>query len=646
MDGDGHYSAGEPYGFKRGVNIGWSGTEFNIELTDTSPVFGRLRYNGGAWTCDRVVIHGTEAAVSVSSNGNNAVSGGIQDRIRVLSTRINGVELPAAARTVVADKVVDFSVRPYITEADILGDAKFDVEELGSRLVYQSRSVAEVGYTVVFGDGALASDLFENRVAPYEILRRFDAQQIRPTVVTDGKPTTFHGAKPTFSWTMNGYNSYSSFKVQVRDTAGRVVYDSGSRLAPERDADGNYTWTPDDLFVDAQCFNGTGVSVFANTNQYTYRVQMNNARFGVSDSAWSADSPEFRMNANVNYEANDAGYSCVNVCVKYFGPTEVTQLIKDSTSSKDKIRVEAYSSPDFTGTPVASAFYTAAVEMLTNDNYSANVVLKGIPAGSYYIRAYIDTDGDFKRSNWESWGYANRRDAASSRNIFTPVPVTVGADVVKAPLVNVYIEDADTDGDWLPDAWEWKTHGGSFTQVGPGEFFEPVSGTGQNVFGFAEKFLKRFTRISVSSNPLSSNLRALTSTSISSADMTALLLGVDTTGYASGADALSAFISPELVEDGVSIESLKIDGGKVTIKVVGDTVPPAAAGVTSSVYDITVPDTKTLVVTCNVYVKESLASDEWTLAVSERVTVGGEAAEIQVDKTGAASGFYKVELVK
>ena len=61
-------------------------------------------------------------------------------------------------------------------------------------------------------------------------------------------------------------------------------------------------------------------------------------------------------------------------------------------------------------------------------------------------------------------------------------------------------------------------------------------------------------------------------------------------------------------------------------------------------YDIT--GTKTLVVTCNVYVKENLASDAWTLAVSRKVTVGGEAVEIEAGSAGAPSGFYKVELVK
>jgi peptidyl-prolyl cis-trans isomerase B (cyclophilin B) len=71
--------------------------------------------------------------------------------------------------------------------------------------------------------------------------------------------------------------------------------------------------------------------------------------------------------------------------------------------------------------------------------------------------------------------------------------------------------------------------------------------------------------------------------------MTALLLGVDTTGYASSAAALSAFVSPELVENGVSIESLRIENGKVIIKVDGEEAPETARNfrnlVASGFYD-------------------------------------------------------------
>jgi hypothetical protein len=642
MDGDGHYSAGEPYGFKRGVDIGWSGTELAIELTDTSPVFGRLRFDGTTWTCDRVAIHGSEAdVIADTNNAENVFSGGVQDRLRVVRSQANDFGLGAESMAVIADKLVDISVRPYITEADVLGDGKFDVEEPGSlSSLLLNQNLEAVAYTLVFGDGELDDKFTAKRVAPYKIIRRFDPVRRKPVIVTEGKQTVFHGASPVFTWSDNGYGTYPAFKVQVRNTAGKVVYDSGVRLAPVRDADGNYTWTPDDLFVDDQCRAGTAAAVFSNTNQYTYRVQMCNAKYGETSSDWSADSPEFRMHVNVNADANDTGYSCVKVCVKYFGQKEVTQRVKDVAVFADKIRIEAFTSPDFTGVPVARGYYNGMKVALTNDDYSANAVLKGIPSGSYYIRAYVDNDGDFKRDSWESWGYVNSRDNTTSRNLYTPVPVTVGPKVAYAPSATLYIENVDLDHDWLPDAWEWVTSGGSFTAKGPGEFFDA------NVFGFANDFQKRFSRVSASGSQLASNLRALSSSSISSASMTALLLGVDTTGYASSAAALSAFVSPELVENGVSIESLRIENGKVIIKVVGETSAPASASVSSPMYTFANTDVRTLAVTCNVYVKETLASDEWTLAVSERVTVGGDAVEIQADKTGMASGFYKVEVVK
>ena len=638
MDGDGHYSAGEPYGFKRGVNIGWSGTEFDIELTDTSPVFGRLRFDGSGWSCDRVALYGSEAAVEINSNG---IAGAMSKitRARVVRASVNGITLLGDESAVVRDFNISLDTRPYITEADILGEGQFDIEDLGAFSTYNEETITSISYAVVLGDQPLSAGLSGNLVVPYYSRRNFDSEYQSPLVVSEGIATVFYGARPSFTWTMKGLGTYPTFKIQVQDSAGTVIYDSGNRLAPECDAAGNYTWTPDDLYVDDQCVNGSLTSVFSNMRQYTWRVQMNNVKFGKNDRFWSARSHAFRMNVNTAAEANDSGYSCVKAAVKYFGPKEVLGSVL-SLGAQGKIRVEAFVSPDFTGVPVARGFFAGDAASLTNDDYSANVVLKGIPSGSYYLRAYIDTDGDFKRSVWESWGYANRRDMTSGRNIFTPVPVTVGPDVAAAPLARIYIEDADTDGDWLPDAWEWTTSGGSLTAKGPGEFFD------SNVFGFADDFQKRFSRVSASGNPLGSNLRALSTGSINSSDMTALLLGVDTTGYDSSAAALSAYVSPELAENGVCVESLKIEGGKVTIKVSGRTVPPAAANAGSSFYTVNAVTDGTLQVTCNVYVKETLAAESWTLAVSERITVGGEAVEILADKAGAASGFYKVELVK
>jgi hypothetical protein len=165
---------------------------------------------------------------------------------------------------------------------------------------------------------------------------------------------------------MNGFETYSAFQLQVRDASGKTVYDSGMRLTPELDADGNYSWTPDDLFVDDQCFDGTavtanggGVSDFANAGQYTWRVRMHNIKFGNDNTGWSDYAPQFRMNVNVASEANDAGYSCIKAAVKYFGPQEVLGGLLHPGAA-GKVRVEAFTSPDFTGAPVARGYFAGS----------------------------------------------------------------------------------------------------------------------------------------------------------------------------------------------------------------------------------------------------------------------------------------------
>jgi hypothetical protein len=418
------------------------------------------------------------------------------------------------------------------------------------------------------------------------------------------------------------------------------VYYSGLKLAPAADGNGVYTWQPD-LSVEDQGFvdGKNTATVFENAAQYTWRVQMCNVRYGYSDDGWSADSPEFRMNVNAASEVNDSGYSSVKVAVKYFGAPEVLANALDSAKLAGKIRVEAFASPDFTGTPAALGFFKSdSLDCLADDSADANVTLKGLESGSYYLRAYIDTDGDFVRDEWESWGYLCRRDVTSSKNIFTPVPVTVGPDVAKAPEAVIYIEDADTDGDWLPDAWEWVTASGSLTAKGPGDFYEG------NVFSIKEDLQKKFTRMSASGSKVSANLRALSATSLLSPEMMVLLGGIDTTGYGSSSAALEASIAPELVEDGVTIESIRPIDGKVTIKLVGKT---AVAAPNASAIDAYEAET-TLTVTCKVYVKTSLAEKDWTLANTSSIVVGGDAVEIDAGSAveGASSAFYRVELVK
>ena len=637
MDGDGHYSAGEPYGFTRGVNVGWSGTEIDIALTDTSAVIARYRFDGDSCSCDRAVLYGSDAAVEVNSNVTSFASGGEIERVRIVRIKANGSEMPNGEKAVVGDFVAKMAVRPYITEADILKSGVNDIDGIGLADKYDGVTLSTLTYALVFGDGSLDQGINKHRQAPYYSIRRFDSEYEKAEIAASGKQTVFYGSSPVFTWNMNGKGTYSAFRVQVRDTAGSVVYDSGRRLAPAANLEGNYSWMPDDLHVDDMCRTDKGVAIFANAHQYTWRVQMYNVKYAEHNAVWSADSPQFRMNANVASEVNDSGYSSVKVALKYFGAPEVLNKALDAADAAGKIRVEAFTSPDFTGAPAASGFYSAGtLDSLTGDSAEPVVTLKGLASGSYYLRAYIDTDGDFTKDVWESWGYLNRRDVTSSKNIFTPVPVTVGPDVAKAPEAVIYIEDADTDGDWLPDAWEWVTASGSLTAKGPGDFYDG------NVFSIKDDLQKKFTRMSASGSKVSANLRALTSTSILSPEMMVLLGGIDTTGFATSTSAIESSIAPELVEGGVTIESLELVDGKVKIKVSGKTVSGAPDASALYQYEAV----STMPVICNVYGKTSLAEEKWTLLVSRGIVVGGDAVELDVGVEGATSMFYRVELVK
>ena len=70
---------------------------------------------------------------------------------------------------------------------------------------------------------------------------------------------------------------------------------------------------------------------------------------------------------------------------------------------------------------------------------------------------------DASKSKWESWGYACSVLDTKALSVYQPVPVAVSyADMI--PVATVFIEDADTDNDGFPDAWEVMRNGNLTTQ--------------------------------------------------------------------------------------------------------------------------------------------------------------------------------------
>jgi hypothetical protein len=328
--------------------------------------------------------------------------------------------------------------------------------------------------------------------------------------------------------------------------------------------------------------------VFASKENYTWSVSMYNSKFQ-SDS-WS-DEREFRVNVYGENEVNNADRYGLKANVKYFGPA----VLGSAPASAGIIRVEAYASPDFSGEPAGRAFVRNGEDAASEAG--ADVVIYGLKAGTYYVRAFIDSDGDNARSVWESWGYVCSRGDTDAEAIYAPVAVAVG-EGLDTPLAAVYIEDADTDQDCLPDAWEYGESDGS-----DGFLLEkrPAANTNDGYVSVnpdLEDSIKRIISVNGGSGMLSYG--AAGSMSMPS-DIVALSLGIDTAENTLESSTLA--IKAISLADGavnltVGAKANEPDLGKLYVKdnTVTATIVVSHASSLDGVWTTTDPITKTFTI--------------------------------------------------
>ncbi len=625
MDGDGEYTPGEPLGFVEDIDVGWKQGAAEIELTDTSPVITRMKLeleesstdtedSETSVSSDRYVLYGTEHG-DVFAENVGSLSGGDYQRFRLVRTLINGVE--ATSQQVVVDKWIHLKQRPYIFEGDVLSDTEFDLDWSGfQQAVPSTLDATSVVYRVVLGNGAVDATS-TNNLFSVATTRHFDpnALRARPTLVSPGVggDSIIYGARPTFKWTMNGYNSYTAFRLQVlNEGSTSIVWDSGVRLAPACDSNGNYTFSPD-VYLGDHLQSGV---------KYTWRVSMYNAKF--QSNYWSTNTQTFMMNGDV------IGLGSIPVCVRYFGPS----------LSTGTIRVEAFETPDFTGSPVARASVTDTSTVASfGEEHTANATLMGLPEGTYYIRAYLDANSlgtRFVKDAWESWGYACPRE--TSAQMFTPSAVTVSFDTGKASVVPVYIEDADLNGNNLPDAWESSRNNGEL-YAGAGNVSDVKAG-GISVNTTLATLAER-ANAAVSPGPAAQLYATLANESVQ-----ALVFGIELPK--NGSVAATVTEATQVVEGSVAITAATFDPEtkKVTLDVTADVENAYANTLAAALYTF---NATTADVTCTVWRKATLAEAGWTKVASKEITVGSEASSIVVDLGDVditTSGFFKVTLEK
>jgi hypothetical protein len=639
QNNDGDYTAGEPFGYVNGVDVGWQGAKFAVELTETSPVFARV--NVKTEENDRVALYGIYSdtititnleltAGGATSSGTESEEGGMRYmHVRVDRYSVNGVRLGVGENKInlpdriLVDKYMDLGVRSFLHEGDFISEGEFDIDwSHFDEVAYDSAlggligtelgpDPVEVGYRVVIDNSLLVSPVTNNISLSYVFTRRFDSFDNRQLPVDLANVVTY-GSRPTFSWSMGKSNSYTAFRLQVRDgtnDCAKVVYDSGINRAPAKNREGRYEWTapiaPGDVMP-------TGETLEANGNYWWY-VSMYNSKFNWD--GYSETPGVFRTLVNAQQDVDDRSYNAVAVCVKYTGPEAVLE--------NAAVRLEAFTTADFSGENSSRVVVTNKADIADSAKTIPNAKLIGLPAGTYYVRAYIDSNNNFKKDNWESWGSAVES-------------VTVGAGIAM-PNVGLYIEDADTDDDWVPDAYEFAQNGSLDSNDGDavvsGEFIlsDKLSGA-VNAGGFDAG--------------VSTTLSGVTLSAFQYADAMSTLLGGKVSGEKSSLDAIRAAVEKTIKGDSVKITSITFDPvkGKVVLAVDAEVVDSIAGKIFSKIYDFTSPDS--VDVTVKVFKKESLVQANWTLVETKSCTIGKTEQYVEVGLSGGdyTSGFYKVEI--
>ena len=486
------YEPGMPYGVASGVVVGpLSGANVNIEMTDVNYAMPRIdigkaikiqdKYaetvgggdadrqacfnemsmectDRGRWARELLAAVNPYVGTDMHGAASNEVK---QVMVRVVRSGINDEfavsDLTLCATNAVITRVFPLATHNVLSEADLLADPDlgYDIDWGGPRKVFLEHNlswpdITNAYYRIVLFDGTIKTDEDNNNLCVM-FVNRFEYGKSQ-TAVTNMEVRTYSG-QPTFSWQHPNTidKAYPAFQLRVWDGSA-CVFDSGVQRAPVRDAAGRYNWTAP-LWVGSITSSN---KVFEANKAYTWSVSMLDAKFIKPDTAKESKS-EFKMQ-ETSPSGGSSDYGIIPVTVKYLGPGTVNI----ATNYTQCLRVEAYSSPDFIGMPSGVGFVYDDTDLSSTNKNSVNAMVYGLPADTpYYVRAYIDTNGNGALDAWESWGYACYRGSSDRSDFFTPRAVKA-ANADKVDDCTIYVEDADTNHNMVPDILE-KEATGTFT---------------------------------------------------------------------------------------------------------------------------------------------------------------------------------------
>ena len=367
--------------------------------------------------------------------------------------------------------------------------------------------------------------------------------------------------------------------------------------------------------------------IFGAEGDWSWKGIMYNSKFrsdkdANGNSYWSNVS-KFSTAVNSVQDVDDNGYSAVKVAVRYAGPVSVLSKCGDTTVTNGTVRVQAFATADFCGEPIAEVITTERASIIDLCKLESNARLVGLPAdGTCYVCAYIDMNGNRVRDAWEPWGYA--KEGISFK----------GAAV--APEVGLFIEDADTDNDLIPDAYEYAKAGwtGDFDDI-KDQMSSSVDKNGQILFS------SQFAAFTNGLANISTGLKGATLTTLMNGSFTNLL---DFTTSKMSVRDMRSVVSTNTTDNKVVVSFVTLNEGRLFVttdeKVMGGI---AGMSIRETWNHLTRPS-----VTFRIYRKSTLLDAEWTFVQDVTCPYSGllnNQINLTVSGVDFSSGIYKVELV-
>lgn len=235
-------------------------------------------------------------------------------------------------------------------------------------------------------------------------------------------------AKNTFNWRMSTNATQIQVLIRPLSPTNAPVY-TYEGPAPFSDSSGVFSFNLPVYAGDrSRAVTGAFVTNVLSNGPYYWEVRARNPK-----TAWSAPGTgSFTFNLQ---ETAPNAYT-IGGRVHYYGPATL--------SSGAVVIVQAINSIGFSGIPEAQVTLTKF----------GDFQLRGLRAGAYAVRAFIDMNGNGKWDTFESWGFV--ADSASATPMTTVKWLTVPSNQLGQSLV---IRDRDTDNDKMPDAWEYQVLG-------------------------------------------------------------------------------------------------------------------------------------------------------------------------------------------